>query len=182
MTKGRELWRAARTLEDLGGLGAQWLEGGITFLPAYFGDGPAPETKGLVHHLAAANRAGYFTISSQPGVPLVRGNGQRAYVWGFADEATTDAVQAALLGTRLVALANPPGRDTALSIPVTTMDVGLPCTWAGSTYSPADIIAFYADDVPEAVESLLNAWQLTVFDPEWGDNSLLWEKLAEAWA
>ncbi|HEU5333839.1 MAG TPA: hypothetical protein VFU73_13760 [Actinocrinis sp.] len=179
MATGRTLWLNARTLEDLGELTAQWLEGRITFLPTYAAQTPAAETRGLIARLAAYNRAGYFTSESQPGVPLDEQGGQRAFVSGFASEATIDAVEAAILGTRLIALITPPGRDNPFRIPVTIMDED-PCTFIGTPLSRADIVDFYGDDCPLAVPTLVNTWQLDMFDPEWGDNELLWETLAGA--
>jgi len=180
VTTGHALWLNARTLEDLGELTAQWLEGRISLLPAYAADAPAAETRGLIPHLAAFNRAGYVTTESQPGVPVDEDGGQRAFVSGFASEATIHAVEAAILGTRLVTLVSPPGRNSPYSIPVTMLMQGNdPCTFLGTPLSRSDVVAFYSDDCPLAVPMLVNAWQLDVFDPEWGDNTLLWETLAE---
>jgi len=176
---GLERWLTARTLEDLGELTAQWLEGRITFLPTYAVDTPAAETEGLIAHLAAFNRAGYLTTESQPGVPFDGHDGQRAFVSGFAGEATVDAVEAAILGTRLIALVTPTGRDNPFHIPVTVMEEA-PCSFIGPAYSRNDLVAYYTPSCPLAVPALLNAQQLEVFDPEWGDNHLLWDTLAKA--
>src|SRR5216683_2234387 len=82
-------WADARTLADLGTLTAQWLEGTLGSQPDYApGSGPDEETAGLVPVLAACNRAGFVTRSSQPGLSEMAGNGaraeQRAMVAGFA--------------------------------------------------------------------------------------------------
>lgn len=91
----RKLWRSATTLAELGELTARWLEGDIRSRPGYQPRcGPDPETTetpGLVDVLAAANRAGYLTIGSQPGEPPTEGwDGQlweqRAAVDGFAHD------------------------------------------------------------------------------------------------
>jgi hypothetical protein len=61
-------WRAARTLADLGELTAQWLEGKIASIPTVMpGCGPGEESAELIPVLAACNRAGYVTTTSQPG-------------------------------------------------------------------------------------------------------------------
>lgn len=177
MATGLERWITARTLEDLGELTAQWLEGRITVLPTYGDETPAAETRGLIPYLAAFNRGGFLTTESQPGVPIDEEGGQRAFVCGFASKATTDAVEAAILGTRLIALISPPGRDNPFHFPVTMLD-GVPCSSLGIPYFKNDIVAYYAGYCPLAVPTLLEAWQLEVFDPEWGDNRLLWETLS----
>ncbi|MET9016880.1 hypothetical protein ABZX74_39390 [Streptomyces olivaceoviridis] len=82
-------WKTAATLADLGDLMALWLEGKITSWPGYApGYGPDEETRELIPALAAANRAGYVTIASQPGVDSETGfDGliwqQKAAVEGF---------------------------------------------------------------------------------------------------
>lgn len=133
MDTGLERRLTARTLEDLGELTAPWLEGRITFLPTYTLDTPAAETEGLIAHLAAFNRAGYTTTESQPAVPFDGHDGQRAFVSGFASEATVDAVEAAILGTRLIALVTPTGRDNPFHIPVTVME-DAPCSFIGPPF------------------------------------------------
>ncbi|MFI1177860.1 DUF6919 domain-containing protein [Streptomyces melanogenes] len=64
----RRRWRSARTISDLGGLMALWLEGEIASRPGYQPRyGPEDETAHLVPTLAAVCRAGYVTTQSQPG-------------------------------------------------------------------------------------------------------------------
>ena len=147
MDTGLERRLTARTLEDLGELTAPWLEGRITFLPTYTLDTPAAETEGLIAHLAAFNRAGYTTTESQPAVPFDGHDGQRAFVSGFASEATVDAVEAAILGTRLIALVTPTGRDNPFHIPVTVME-DAPCSFIGPAFSRNDLIAYYTPPAP----------------------------------
>lgn len=44
--------------------------------------------------------------------------------------------------------------------------------------SRAEIADGYGDDLhPAAVEALSDAWQVTLIDPEWGRNDLLWPLL-----
>jgi len=64
---GAARWHSARTLAGLGELTAQWLEGKIGYVPGYGGAPPDEETEPLIPVLAAANRAGFVTIVSQPG-------------------------------------------------------------------------------------------------------------------
>lgn len=66
-TLTRNPWAQARTVADLGELTAKWLEGDPEIKhPGYHG-APAAETAPLVPVLAAVNRAGILTITSQPG-------------------------------------------------------------------------------------------------------------------
>ncbi|MFJ6709284.1 MULTISPECIES: DUF6919 domain-containing protein [unclassified Streptomyces] len=85
----RNRWKSAQSLGQLGGLMALWLEGHVASWPGYQPNwGPDEETRELIPTLAAANRAGYVTIASQPGVDPVEGfDGQiwqqKAAVEGF---------------------------------------------------------------------------------------------------
>ncbi|MFF4902586.1 DUF6919 domain-containing protein [Streptomyces sp. NPDC001068] len=85
----RNRWKAAQNLGQLGGLMALWLEGHVASWPGYQPNwGPDEETHELIPTLAAANRAGYVTIASQPGFDPVKAYDgriwqQRAAVEGF---------------------------------------------------------------------------------------------------
>lgn len=173
------LWHAARTLHDLGALTAQWLEGTISYSPTH-GDRPDQETLPLIPVLAAANRAGFVTHFSQPGLPLANGGGQRAAVGGFCDEPLARRIEAAALGTDLVVLTTPPGWHSPAYIPI-TLDCGEAFTWIGSTLDAENIDYGYAKDCPAALDALKAAWQVDVFDPVWGRQDVLWERLALVW-
>jgi hypothetical protein len=91
--RDRLAWQSANTVADLGGLMARWLEGDLKSWPGYQpGYGPDDETRRLIPTLAALNRAGFLTDSSQPGEMGPGFDGawwsQRAAVSGFvADRA-----------------------------------------------------------------------------------------------
>lgn len=176
----RTLWQSARTLEDLGDLTAQWLEGAITHLPGYLAPGPDEETTPLVHYLAEANRNGYVTDFSQPGTTYPDGDVQRAAVAGFCTEELAERIAAAVLRTDLVVISTPPGWDNPARIPV-TIDGGAAFTWVGSNPPGIAIDHTYGDDCPDALGALRAAWYVTVFDPVWGREALLWERLSAAW-
>ncbi|WP_051451056.1 DUF6919 domain-containing protein [Actinospica robiniae] len=185
MTTHQDLWQYARTLADLGDLTADWLEGGNSYLPAYLPsqDGkirPADETVSLIPHLARANRNGFVTTSSQPGVALADCSGQRAFVGGFCTADTAERIQDACLGTDLIAIATPPAWENPTRIAVSIRDAK-PCTWAGAVVSVVDIGVYYGEDCPRAVASLFLAWQVAIIDPAWGRARLLWERLDAAW-
>jgi hypothetical protein len=180
MTDDRHLWLTAQTLEDLGNLTAQWLEGTIAYLPAYYGDAPDEETAPLIATLATANRAGFLTTDSQPGQPLEDGSGQRAWVHGFGSENTCDKIRAACLGTDLIVIYTPPYCDNPTQI-VVTIDDHAEFTWTGATLDEANIEHYYGADCPLALDALLTAWQIDIIDPVWGRNDLLWPTLDTAW-
>jgi hypothetical protein len=172
------LWRGARTLADLGELTARWLEGSVASVPGTVpGYGPDEETGPLVPVLAAANRAGFVTNFSQPGVD---DNGwvQRAAVYGFAGAATFLAIAAAAADadlTIIAARADGPALDTRI---VVTTDNGREHTWVGDSWSRAEIQDGYGDCCsPAAVGALCRAWQITLIDPEWARNDHLWAVL-----
>ncbi|MFF3982709.1 DUF6919 domain-containing protein [Streptomyces sp. NPDC001828] len=180
-------WSSARTLTDLGELTAQWLEGSLATLAggAYRG-GPDEETGPLVPVLAAVNRAGYVTTQSQPGLdgPAFDGRRwrQRAAVMCLTD---TEGLQ------RLTRTA----RDAGLLLAVhRTCSRGpvrdiLATTWGGREHTsfggrvPKGYIRLeYRGCHREAVRAAIDAHQVTLVDPVWGRDTLLWPALTEALA
>lgn len=178
----RRLWTSARTLADLGELTAQWLEGVIAAVPGYCG-GPAEETASLVPVLAAANRAGFVTDSSQPG-----GSGpgwqQRAAVQGFADDATLERLREACTGhPEIYAIVNRAPRwfiRSGTATPVTRCS-GRDVTRFGARLSCghlSDAWTGYGECSDDAVQAVCDAWQVTLVDTEWGrEDSPLWAAL-----
>ena len=182
-------WRAARTLAGLGELTAQWLEGKIASIPTVVpGYGPDEETADLIPVLAACNRAGYVTTVSQPGEKPARGYDgrlwtQRAAVGGFAGADAVAALRACAAGTPLIVLAGRPASQHGLRpgnrIPV-TLAGDQENTWFGYHLDRAaieDDQAGYGICHPAAVKALCTAWQVTIIDPEWGRNDVLWPVL-----
>ncbi|QDN64493.1 DUF6919 domain-containing protein [Streptomyces sp. S1D4-14] len=80
------IWRDARSIGDLGGAMAGWLEGHIDSQPGCSA-GPDDETLPRVPVLARLNRRGFVTTDSQPGLDDVAFDGrpwtQRAAVQGY---------------------------------------------------------------------------------------------------
>ncbi|MFJ4866159.1 DUF6919 domain-containing protein [Streptomyces sp. NPDC088748] len=186
----RTLWRSAETLQDLGDRMVLWLTGAIAsapgLIPRY---GPDPETERLVPTLAGLNRAGLVTTVSQPGLDERDATGhwrQRAGVSGFVDDIT--------LLRRLVAAADEAGLRVALH---TTVAAG-PCPdgFVVTTLDGEPFTAFGAHEEGEALQStwprrligpgahaaVVRAAQLTIVDPEYGRDDLLWPVLARACA
>jgi hypothetical protein len=174
-------WLGARTLADLGELTAQWLEGKIASIPTVVPcTGPDKETIPLIPVLAAINRAGYITNFSQPGIA---GDGwiQRASVSGFASPVTFAALCGAVAGADLMITAARAGpEDWPTTAPV-TLSGGGECTWSGGAMSQDAIEDSYGGGTchPAAVTALRKAWQVTLTDPEWGRDDVLWPALED---
>jgi hypothetical protein len=182
----RELWASARTLADLGGMTAQWIEGTLSSQPGYCGPSDI-EDPAMIPVLAKLNRAGFKTIASQVG-ETGPGWEQCAAVEGFA---------AARLAFRLAQAAGSAGLDYVLHDPVTlprwryryhsavivTRRNGHPHTTFGAQLPRRHIRdgwIGYGICHQDAVHALCQAWQVTVIDPEWGRPDLLWPVLAGA--
>ncbi len=177
-------WLAARTLADLGELTAQWLEGRLASHPTY-GGGPEAETAPIVPVLAACNRAGFVTENSQPGeLPDAHGNAQRASVSGFIGLADLAELVHAIAGTGAIVVAHAGAgqEDSHDAQVVITLDAGEEFTWEGARLGLSELHYHYDDWChPDAVTALADAWQVSLIDPEWGRNDVLWHAL-EAFA
>jgi hypothetical protein len=177
----RARWLSARTLADLGELTAQWLEGKILHSPSY--PEPDPETTELIPVLAAANRAGFVTHQSQPGVPrCADGSAQRANVSGFAGpdafaRLMTAASSADLIVTAARALDGSEERQFGPLFAI-TLDEGEEFTWDGIALSRSILHSDYRQEChPSVIDELCSAWQITLIDPAWGRNDVLWPVL-----
>jgi hypothetical protein len=178
----RRLWRSARTLQDLGDLMARWLEGDIGSQPGYQPRyGPEPETTDLIETLAACNRAGYLTISSQPGL-ITDDLQQRAAVQGFTDDLR--------MLRRLERLGESAGLLTAVHLTaapsepvdgfIATISEGEPCTGFGCHLATSDLYVIWSGCHRTAADAVIASYQVTLIDPEYGRNDLLWTVLDEA--
>lgn len=174
-------WQSARNLPDLGELTAQWLEGDIASVPSYAaGHGPSPETTdtiGLLDVLVTLNRAGYVTNESQPGGEEYGTFDERAGVYGFADDVTAERLRSAVVGTRMACEALPVrslgerrhlDRDWPIGQHMTAATIADPHLGYGVCHRLA-------------VEALCDAWQVVVYDPQFGPNDL-WPVLVAAFA
>lgn len=186
----RAQWQTARTLEDLGALGARWLEGDLDCQPGYDWGGPDEETLPLVPLLALLNRSGFYTTCSQPGFSGDDDDGvpweQRAYCEGFASAELTGRIQAAARRERLCVSACDPAKlprwrvRYSTEIPVTRR-AGVTVTSCGHQI-PRRYIASphlgWGICHPDAVAALAAAWQVIIVDPAWGRTDRLWRALA----
>lgn len=177
----RRMWAEARTLGDLGELMALWLEGKISSRPGYQPRcGPDEETQHLIPTLAALNRAGFLTDSSQPGINERGFDGswweQRAWVEGFlADDR--------LLG-RLTRAARAAGAevlvDSRQSIAVTTVD-GQPATTGGGRIPAPYLRLCWGDLHRDAYAAIKRAKRLTIAHRTYGaEGERLWPALRRA--
>jgi hypothetical protein len=165
-------WREPTNVRELALVGALYIRGYLRSQPAYQPGAPVDdETFDLIPALVAANRAGFFTTGSQPGDDE---HDMKAYVTGFADEPTMLALRNLLLDSGL--------------------DYRIRRTSAGSDHdneysnrrirwgvdSPSNVESFYGTVCNEqAVEALLDAYQIVIEDPEVGNNARVWRLLEE---
>ncbi|WP_316779629.1 DUF6919 domain-containing protein [Streptomyces sasae] len=183
----RSRWRAARSMADLAELTALWLEGRIAshagVMPNY---GPDEETAHLVPVLALANRAGYLTDNSQPGISEPGFDGrwweQRAAVTGWVrrDRAGIDLVNRILDSAQAAGLIVCTDSHPE-SVTATTVD-GYGNTTFGEQLSTRDLRSVWPAHLihRDLFRQLQGAIQLTVIDPKYGRDDLLWDVLARA--
>ncbi|CAL9677820.1 hypothetical protein SUDANB105_08131 (plasmid) [Streptomyces sp. enrichment culture] len=186
---GRRLdrrWKTAATLADLGDLMALWLEGEIASWPGYApGCGPDEETRELIPTLAAANRAGYITIASQPGVDPESGfDGliwtQKAAVEGFVRDrvllrALVDAAYEAGLDAEVADTL-----DTGARGIVVTLRGGEPYTDFGGYLGGAKLRHTIWPGIGSgALDDVFHAVRVTLAAPEYGaaPGARVWEVL-----
>ncbi|WP_043271970.1 hypothetical protein [Streptomyces sp. CT34] len=179
------VWRAARSFEELAALTAEWLEGRLSGHPNGHHDGPDPETIPLVPVLAQANRGGFLTEGSQPG-ELAHHEGapwhQRAFVSGFAGPGLAATVNELACRAGLVTRVYLPAGRPMLeggSVDVTRWGSRIN-TGIGDFLKPRSVRRTFPGCHADALCGVIGAWQVTVVDPEWGRNDLLWPTLRHA--
>jgi hypothetical protein len=164
---------------------ALWLEGKIASWPGYQpGYGPDDETKALVPTLAACNRAGYVTTSSQPGVDPQPGFdgliwAQRAAVEGFVRDRDllrrlADAAYEAGLEMELADQLDTGERG----LTVTTRD-GQDYTAFGGHLSARELRRIWPVLRGNALDDVFGAIRITLAAPEYGEaaGKRLWDVL-----
>jgi hypothetical protein len=110
LADNHELWRKAKTLEDVGEMTANWIEGTSNYHPDYWANTVDEETIPLRSVLANFNRRGLVTDFSQPGKALTdEGFAQRAAVSGYACESVANRLAALTHRTYLVVFIFEPG-------------------------------------------------------------------------
>lgn len=191
-------WRHATTLQDLAALTAQWFDGWSDDHPGHWGP-PDAETAPLRTVLAAINRAGLLTISSQPSTVVIDNPQRGLLVQRAALEALTDrgtAEEVVLAAAEVPWLHchvdDPHNRrrwrtDHSLAVPVTVWrQVGTPpaesVTDFGSALSRRDLSACFPG-CRRARRALDGAYQVTLVDRDWPDTGSdpgrLWDWLID---
>lgn len=187
MRQERKRWRAACSLHDLGQLTAAWLEGEIASQPGYAPNcGPDLETEELIPVLARANRAGYVTAGSQPGVDEETGfDGakwtQRAAVEGWMLPRRAIELAEAATNAGLIVLTHPVlirrlGRRECGWVDVTRRN-GEVVTGFGRQRRRRDVEFGYAECGASAIDAVLTACHLTLAAPEYGADHRVWDLL-----
>jgi hypothetical protein len=194
MSRGdRRRWRATRSLADVAAVTALWLEGKVQSQPNYEpGYGPDEETAPLVPMLAAWNRAGFLTDGSQPGdleECAVQGTlwRQRAAVEGYIDRYTGSRIMAAAIEAGLWVVVDgvtvhgePFIADGQCWGAVVTEMERQPHTWFGAHISGEWRDVMYEKCGYAAQKAIREALRLTVIDPEYDRNDVLWPVVNDA--
>lgn len=184
--RDRRAWRSATTVTDLGQLTARWLEGDLkTMAGCVPNTGPDDETATLIPTLAAANRAGFLTDCSQPGLDGTGHDGarwqQRAAVTGFiADPDLLDGIRYAAANAGLIVIIHRPGDPVGEAAPgyaVVTLRDGRPYTAFGERIQPGTINATWPGTSATARRAVAAAAQVTLVDPHYGRDDRLWPLL-----
>lgn len=169
----RAQWQTARTVRDLGQIGALYLEGKIGSQPAYLPNcGIDEETYRLAPMLARVNRAGFFTNNSQPAHDDDRPD-DTAWVLGFTDQRGAQNLIQLLDGSGLTYLLQRACDRRPFA------EHGRP--QSSSLFSERDIRSYFHDCHPTAVDALVDAVQVVIEDPEPGRDDRVWP-LLEAYA
>lgn len=135
------------------------------------------ETDELVSVLVQMNQSGFITMSSQPGERDTRsGHMQRAYVEGICDEDVAGVLELGLSLTELVAVRFDPAVEAWASIPV-TLDRWEPFTFLGRW--DTEQLDSYRNGNSSLDEALDSAYHFQMFDPVWGRNDVLWNRVNE---
>lgn len=182
------LWASAEGFEDLCELTAQFCEGFLSCAPGH--GGPRDEeTAEIAAELAHANRAGFLTTNSQPGVdadPEYNGYEQRAWVEGFASQDVADQLERLVGRTRLVIqvrrmrrwrgrqLFGKEGETISRDVDHDHTGIG----WMPSIRNVRSGISFGGACSSDAVREVENSYTVLIYDPKWGAERLLWDTLA----
>lgn len=177
--KERKTWAAASSLTDLCGLTERWLTGELKSQPGYYGsvDVDEEDAPGMTESLIALNRAGFLTDNSQAGADLIEWDGahwtQLASVDGYATAETVVKLRDQLEGTPYVVkvFGRPGHSDFGAIVDVTWID-GDSHTRFGGGMAASDIRFAYQGAGTQAVEEVVDALQVVVYDPTPGRNGL----------
>jgi hypothetical protein len=172
-------WKDAASVADLGQFMADWLEGRIPKRPGYYGRRPDPETSTrMIRTLAAINRAGYVTISSQPGCDEMSQGRARGTRW-----VQCAAVDGFIGDTALLATIRDAARRTGLTVivdgpqQVVTWVDDQPYTAFGGVVRGGDLRGMWDGIGRDAWAEIKTARQVAIIDPHKGPSDRLWDLL-----
>lgn len=176
------LWKAANSFRDLCNLGARFIEGEAVGFPGWLPGELDEESDAQAPLLARAQRAGFLTLASQPGIPPCeaadgRIEQRRAFVFGFAEpplaERLIRACQSAKLWTANHASEASGGETLTVA---TRGEQEFLCV--GDGQGPTELELFEGALGPgPALEALRASRYLVLADPAWGRDDLLWPTL-----
>ncbi len=172
-------WRAARGFGELCELGARFLEGCSVGFPGWGAEEVDEETLPLVPLLAAANRAGFLTVASQPGAPGRAGADgrlelRRAFVCGFASRGMEQTLRDLAREPGLL-LGSQGEAETPLGLRGGETFLAL-----GPGAASAELEIFADHLCTQALGALRQARWVALIDTEWGRDDRLWPALARA--
>ena len=168
----RSSWQRAQSYTELCELAARFVEGRERSFPGWGAQRLDAESEPLVPALAALNRAGFLTLASQPGtLDGVDSCEQRAFASGFCR--TADARALRRLGARCFRR-GAPGRA---GVPVSRRS-GRARVYAGHNAFESELELFAGAVGERALAELARGVYWSIWDPVWGREEWLWQKLA----
>lgn len=180
--RARDAWKAAQSMAELGELTAQFLECTSPYFPGDLAPATMNETTPLVSSLAKMNRAGFVTVTSQPGYDGEGYDGsnwkQRAYVQGFASGHAARCLRRVTLRSDIVAYAvDSPTNAAWMTVPATQC-AGKRTLVVGRPVAP-DELDFNDACNATMMEVLRSAYYVCLFDPKWGRKGYLWDQVEQ---
>lgn len=122
-------------------------------------------------NISAISRLGYLTEFSQPGVP----GSPRASVAGFCERSQGECLASLSLSSDLVVVSEYPGVEATYEVPI-TQDQGRTFTILAGRPILDPSCGFH----PQTLSALSNCLYVSIVDPCWGRNDLLWTSVIAA--
>ncbi len=173
---GRSSWQRAQGFDELCELGARFVEGRERCFPGWGAPRLDAESLPLVPALARLNRAGFLTLASQPGtLHGVDGCEQRAFASGFCSSAAARKLRG------LQARCYRRGTRSRAGVAVSRRG-GRARVYAGHNAFESELELFAGAVGARALAELERGVYWSIWDPVWGREEWLWQKLARVCA
>lgn len=173
-------WARAGSFEELCELGARFIEGRSSSFPGWGAACLDEESRPLATRLARLNRAGFWTLASQPGCAQgVDGCEQRAFVLGFARE--REARRWLVLERRGLRVRQFVRGARGRAGVAVTRKHDRARVLAGQQAFEAELELLAGVTGSAARAELERCVYCSVWDPVWGREELLWSALDDAW-